>query len=283
MSRSNPLSSWNGRQWTMFVDAWTSGIPLPLDMTESKPTWFHSDGRINTQSPDTQEGLNTVSALMWTFTLQRLCDKHHVHPVDIEVSHDLTLSSIATPYIGSAVNPLEFRLLLDTPSYTESQLEQLHEVLGHLLLGILKKRGGGHLRIRLDDVQDFPHGYTGPWRLGTAQPITHGLHQPEVLLNNPQVLHGWRSRDMTEILLAAAASGGIPQRGELYLRWLDGMEQPSVTPLNESTIETHWPGALNFFRMWSSLGIRERATLKNVLQGIDKPADFYSIPDSFTP
>ena len=276
--------NWTGQQWTLFVDAWMSETSLPKEMTAQCPAWFHPDGRINKENKSAIQALNRTTALMWSFTLHVLCEKHRVHLVDVEISHDPMQSSVTPPYIGTAVNPLEIRLLIDKPSYPSEQIAQLHDVLDHVLLKILHKRGGYCLYLRLDDVLDFPQGYEGPWRLNGTSPLRHGLHQPEVLQDNPQVLHGWRSRQVAEDLLAGAASGGIAQRGELYLRWLDGIQTPGVMPLNESAIENHWPGALNFFRMWSSLGIHERNALREVLDGLDKPVEStYSLPDSLSP
>ena len=42
-------------------------------------------------------------------------------------------------------------------------------------------------------------------------------------------------------------------------------------------MEKHWPGAVKFFQMWSSMGIEERDTLKHVLRQL-KPENA-TVPD----
>lgn len=282
---------WTSRQWQEYVAAWTEGKPVSKDLHLGCPGLFKErEGHIfiNKQLDRSHEVLTYATSLMFRYAIVQVCERLNIHPVDIAFSHDLRAASHRPPFVGTDGNALTVQILLDKPSYTPQVIAQLDERLGHLLLDILKRRGvdDPQVFLNVDDVVDYPRGYTSPWRMGSnPDGLQQGMNRAQAVQDNPQVLHAWRSRAPNKFLTSAAAAGGLPQRGELYLRWLDGKERPeSIAPMDEKTIEASWPSAMKFFHMWAALGIRERTVLRDALARIEPKggqADTFDLPGDF--
>lgn len=284
---------WTSRQWKEYVDAWAEGSPVSPELQNACPGLFKErEGRvfINKQLDRSHEVLTYATSLMFRYAIVQVCERLNVHPVDVAFSHDLREASHRPPYIGKdADSTLTFQLLLDKPSYSPEVLAQLQKRLGHILVDIMHKRGIAEpcIELQTDDVSDYPRGYASPWRMGSnPDGLQQGMNRAQALQDNPQVLHAWRSRAPDKFLTSAAAAGGLPQRGELYLRWLDGKERPeNIVPVDEKTIEASWPSAMKFFHMWAALGIRERTALRDALSRVEPkegPPDTFDLPGDFS-
>lgn len=284
---------WTSHQWQEYVAAWGEDKPISDDLYQACPGLFlkHNDRFfIDKDVERSHEVLNYATYLMFRFAILQICERLNVHPVDVAFSHDLMQSSHRPPYIGRDANTaLTFQILLDVPSYSEEVMTQMRERLSHLLVTIMHKRGVSDpvVYLNVDDVRQYATGYTSPWRMGSnPKSLKSGISEPATVTENPQILHAWRSRAPNNYLTSAAAAGGLAQRGELYLRWLDGKEKPgSIVPLDEKVIEDSWPAAMKFFHMWAALGIRERTVLREALSCIKKDGpeaiDTLELPNDF--
>lgn len=268
---------WTSRQWQEYVSAWADGKPVSQELRNSCPGLFKErEGLvfINKKLDRSHDVLTYATSLMFRYAIVQVCERLNIHPVDIAFSHDLREASHRPPYVGdSTENALTFQILLDKPSYSAEVLDQLDQRLSHILVDIMNKRGIREpcVYLKIDDVLDYPRGYTSVWRMGSnPDGLQQGMNRAKVVEDNPQVLHAWRSRAPNKFLTTAAAAGGLAQRGELYLRWLDGKERPeAIVPVDEKTIEASWPSAMKFFHMWAALGIRERTALRDALSRIE--------------
>lgn len=283
--KANALG-WPSSLWQEYVSCWGSKQPVSQALYDACPGLFkQKEGAfcINKKIDRSHEVLSYATALMWRHALGQVCERLNVHPVDIAFSHDLSESSHRAPFIGTSLNPLTFQILIDAPSYSEQTVTKLTERLSHIMATVLHKRGVAEpaLYIQIDDVREYPKGYSSPWRMRSG---VNGLENG--IESNPQLLHAWRSRSPSKVLTSAAAAGTLAHRGELYLRWLDGIEKPeSIKPVDESTVESSWPSAMKFFHMWAALGIREHAALREVLSKVDtlaNPVQALELPADFS-
>lgn len=283
---------WTSRQWQEYVEAWSKGNPVSMDLYNACPGLFKErEGHrfINKQLDRSHEALNHATALMFRYAIVQVCERLNIHPVDVAFSHDLREASHRPPFVGKdEESALTFQILLDKPSYTGEVLTQMEQRLPHMFVDIMHKRGVNQpwVYLKVDDVRDYPRGYSSPWRMGSSpQGLQQGMNKASAVEDNPQVLHAWRSRAPSKFLTSAAAAGGLAQRGELYLRWLDGKERPeSIVPVDEKAIEESWPSAMKFFQTWAALGIRERTALRDALSRVepkDGPSESYDLPDNF--
>lgn len=282
---------WTSRQWQEYVSAWIDGKPVSPELHQGCPGLFKErEGRvfINKQLDRSHEVLNYATSLMLRYAIVQVCERLNIHPVDIAFSHDLREASHRPPFVGTNGNALTVQILVDKPSYSAQAMSQLDERLSHMFLDILKKRGVPDpcVYLSVDDVLDYPRGYTSPWRMGSnPDSLQQGMNRAKAVQDNPQVLHAWRSRAPSKFITSAAAAGGLPQKGELYLRWLDGKERPeSIAPMDEKTIEASWPSAMKFFHMWAALGIRERTALRDALARVEPkngPSETFDLPGDF--
>lgn len=271
---------WTSRQWQEYVAAWGENKPVSEELYQACPgLFFEREGifYINKDVERNDEVLSYATSLMFRYAIVQICERLNVHPVDVSFSHDLTQASHKPPYIGrDSSTALTFQILVDVPSYSEKTIEQMRQRLSHVLVDIMHKRGVSNpwVYLNVDDVRSYATGYTSPWRMGSnPTSLKSGISEPTTVAENPQILHAWRSQAPNKYLTSAAAAGGLAQRGELYLRWLDGKEKPEkIVPLDEQVIEDNWPSAMKFFHMWAALGIRERTVLREALTCI-KPKD----------
>lgn len=286
---------WTSRQWQEYVSAWTEDKPVSAELHHGCPGLFKErEGHIfiNKQLDSSHDILTYATSLMLRYAIVQVCERLNIHPVDIAFSHNLRDASHRPPFVGKSHNALTVQILLDKPSYSSEVLTQLNDRLSHMLVDIIQKRGVENpcVYLNVDDVVYYPKGYKSPWRMGShPDSLEKGMECATAVNDNPQVLHAWRSRAPNKFLTSAAAAGGLPQKGELYLRWLDGKERPeSIAPVDEKTIEASWPSAMKFFHMWAALGIRERTALRDALarveprngppETLDLPSDFGSNP-----
>lgn len=279
---------WTSPQWQEYVSAWTEGKPVSAALQKACSGLFKErEGCmfINKKLDRSHEVLTYATSLMFRYAIVQTCERLNVHPVDIAFSHDLREHSHLPPFVGTHENPLRVHVLLDKPSYNPDVILQLYERLSHILVDTLQKRGAKvEMYLDLDDVKDYSCGYTSPWRMGSnPDGLRGGMRRSNVMNDNPQVLHAWRSKAPNKFLVGAAASGGLPQRGELYLRWLDGKERPErIAPIDEKAIEDSWPSAMKFFHMWATLGIRERTALRDALLRVEpknEAIETFDLPD----
>lgn len=283
---------WTSRQWKEYVSAWIDAKPVSSELHQGCPGLFKErEGRIfiNKQLDRSHDVLTYATALMFRYAIVQVCERLNIHPVDIAFSHDLLEASHRPPFVGESNNALLVQILLDKPSYPAEALTKLNERLGHLLVEIIEKRGveNACVYLHVDDVSSHPNGYKSPWRMGSSPDgLQRGMNRAEAVQDNPQVLHAWRSKAPSKFLTRAAAAGGLPQKGELYLRWLDGKERPeSIAPVDEKTIEASWPSAMKFFHMWAALGIRERTALRDALARVEprsSATETLDLPNDFT-
>ena len=276
-------------QLSIFLNGWNSGWDeKPEELVRQCPDLIYQDQqghwRIQKKKNKAQEILNDGTALLLRYNISQLCEKMNIHPIVLGFDQPLNLSSTRPPYLGVSI-PLECDILLDAKSYPQPLLESFQRKMVNLTKKILGLRQSDlelTINVSLLDIQELGHQE----RLHRLTDILYantpyfqkGIRSIQTIKEEPQLVHAWRSKPLHKALLKAAAAGTLAHKGELYLRWLDSKKFPDkVTPIDEKEMEKHWPGAVKFFQMWSSMGIEERDTLKHVLRQL-KPENA-TVPD----
>ena len=120
---------WTSRQWQEYVEAWSKGNPVSMDLYNACPGLFKErEGHrfINKQLDRSHEALNHATALMFRYAIVQVCERLNIHPVDVAFSHDLREASHRPPFVGKdEESALTFQILLDKPSYTGEVLTQM--------------------------------------------------------------------------------------------------------------------------------------------------------------
>ncbi len=267
------LLPWSGAQWKTFLSAWNSPDVAVDTLVGDAPFIFepHPErlmpaARIKVHDLQAQQVFAFGMLMLFRGNMFAVAEQYGVQPIAVGLNHSLQEYFLhASQHQKVEPDPLELMLKIDKAGYSPEQLHQYTTALIRRLyaLSAMCPANNTHVtgpRVQVLDVHEpFPY-VASDWLFGNPNDADGTTY-------SPTALQAWRSKSPSdELLTEISKMPGLAYKGELYLRWLDGIRYPQrVTPLNEHIIEQHCPGALRFFHTWNQLGVSSRVHLRDVL------------------
>ncbi len=281
------LLPWSGAQWKTFLSAWNSPDVAVEMLVNDAPSIFepHPERlmpatRIKVHDLQAQRVFTFGMLMLFRGNMFAVAEQHGVQPIAVGLNHSLHEYFLqASLHKQMERDSLELVLKIDKAGYSPEQLHQYTTALIRRLYALSAMCPANNTsvtgpRVQVLDVHEpFPY-VVSDWLFGNPDAADGTTY-------SPTALQAWRSKSPSdELLTEISKMPGLAYKGELYLRWLDGIRYPQrVTPLNEHIIEQHWPGALRFFHTWNQLGVSSRVHLRDVLAQVRDASPSSMQPD----